>query len=365
MRPESRIRPGVDIDHAGRFSRESKIIRTDSARDALPGAKEVLMTAAKWVRIALAVALALPAALTQAQDFPNKSVRLIVAFPPGGPADISARLIAGGLESHIKQPVVVENRPGAGSVPAMQALRSAPADGHTLMMASNTFAISKWLYKSVTFDPLKDARAVAGVSKNTHVVVVAPSFQGKGINDLIRMAKEHPGKVNYASAGTGNSTHLAVEHFMQLTGTKMTHVPYKGSGVALPAVMGGQVDLYFDALLSAYPMIKGGKLKALGVTSLSRVEALPDVPTLDEQGVKGFELYSWFGVVARSETPNAIVARLNEAINKVLQTPSVRERIAAPGAVPIGGGPQVFQKMIESDYEMWGKVIRSVGISLD
>ena len=323
------------------------------------------MTSTKLLHIVFAVALALPAALTQAQDFPNKAIRLIVPFPPGGPADISARLIAGGLDPLLRQPVVVENRPGAGSVAAMQALQSAPADGHTLMMASNTFAISKWLYRSVTFDPLKDARAVAGVSKTTHVVVVAPSFPGKGINDLIRMAKERPGKVNYASAGIGNGTHLAVELFMQLTGTQMTHVPYKGSGVALPAVMGGQVDLYFDTLLSAYPMVKGGKLKALGVTSLNSVETLPDVPTLDEQGVKGFELNSWFGVVARSETPNAVVAQLNDAINKVLQTPLVRERITSSGAILIGGGPQVFQKMIESDYVNWGKVIHSVGIRLD
>ena len=296
------------------------------------------------------------------QTFPSKPIRLIVSFPPGGPADISARAISDGLGVLLGQPVVVENRPGAGAVAATQALLSAPADGHTLMLASNVISTGKFLYKSVTFDPLKDVRAVIGVSRSPHLVVVSPNFRGNGIDDLIRLAREQPGKLNCATAGAGTMPHLGVELFQQITGTQMTLIPYKGSGAALPAVMGGQVDVYFDIMFSAATLVKAGKLKALGVTGLQRADTFPEVPTLDEQGVKGFELYSTFGVVAHAGTPDAIVARLNEAINKVLAMPAVRGRLAALGASPIGGTPQVFQKMIDDDYYNWGKVIRAAGI---
>ncbi len=298
-----------------------------------------------------------------AQSFPSKPLRLLVPFPPGGPADISARAIADPLGAAIGQPVVVENKPGAGAVPAVQALLAAPADGHTLMLSSNVLSTGKWLYKSVTFDPMKDVRAVVGVSKSPHLVVVAPSFAGSGIQDLIRAAKENPTKLNYASAGAGTMPHLGVELFMQVTGANMTHIPYKGTGTVLPAVMGGQVDVYFDILFSSTTLVKGGKLKALGVTTLQRVDTFPDVPTLDEQGVKGYELYSWFGIVAASATPDSVIRQLNEAANKALQQPAVRERLSSLGASPIGGPPEVYQKMIRDDYEIWGRTIRAAGIT--
>jgi len=298
-----------------------------------------------------------------AQSFPSKPLRLLVPFPPGGPADISARAIADPLGAAIGQPVVVENKPGAGAVPAVQALLAAPADGHTLMLSSNVLSTGKWLYRSVTFDPMKDVRAVVGVSKSPHLVVVAPSFAGSGIQDLIRAAKENPTKLNYASAGAGTMPHLGVELFMQVTGANMTHIPYKGTGTVLPAVMGGQVDVYFDILFSSTTLVKGGKLKALGVTTLQRVDTFPDVPTLDEQGVKGYELYSWFGIVAAGATPDSVIRQLNEAANKALQQPAVRERLSSLGASPIGGPPEVYQKMIRDDYEIWGRTIRAAGIT--
>ena len=298
-----------------------------------------------------------------AQSFPSKPLRLLVPFPPGGPADISARAIADPLGAAIGQPVVVENKPGAGAVPAVQALLAAPADGHTLMLSSNVLSTGKWLYKSVTFDPMKDVRAVVGVSKSPHLVVVAPSFAGSGIQDLIRAAKENPTKLNYASAGAGTMPHLGVELFMQVTGANMTHIPYKGTGTVLPAVMGGQVDVYFDILFSSTTLVKGGKLKALGVTTLQRVDTFPDVPTLDEQGVKGYELYSWFGIVAASATPDSVIRQLNEAANKALQQPAVRERLSSLGASPIGGPPKWYQTMIRDDYERWCRTIRAAGIT--
>jgi tripartite-type tricarboxylate transporter receptor subunit TctC len=315
------------------------------------------------VRLALALVVAIGAAAASAQPFPSKPLRLIVAFPPGGPADISARTIADPLGALLGQPVVIENKPGAGAVPAVQALLAAPADGHTLMLSSNVLSTGKWLYKSVTFDPLKDVRAVIGVSKSPHLVVVPPSFAGNGIQDLIRAAKESPGKLNYASAGAGTMPHLGVELFMQVTGTRMAHVPYKGTGAVLPAVMGGQVDVYFDILFSSTTLVKSGKLKALGVTALQRVDTFPDVPTLDEQGVKGYELYSWFGIVAPAGTPDSVLRQLNEAADKALQTPAARERLAALGATPIGGPAQVYQKMIDDDYHVWGRAIRAAGLT--
>lgn len=297
-----------------------------------------------------------------AQGFPSKPMRLIVPFPPGGPADISARSIGEPLGGVLGQPVVIENRPGVGAVPAMQALLAAPADGHTMLLASNVISTGIWLYKSVSFDPVKDLRGVILVSRSPHLVVVQPGFSGNGIQDLIRAAKSNPGKLNYASAGAGTMPHLGAELFKQVTGTQMTHVPYKGSGVALPAVMGGQVDVYFDIMFSAATLVQGGKLKALGVTSLSRSETFPGVPTLDEQGVKGYELYSTFGIAMHADTPDPIVAQLNEAINKVLQMPAVRERLTTLGATPAGGSAQMFHKIIRDDYEIWGRVIHQAGI---
>ncbi len=323
------------------------------------------MIGIRLVRSILAATFLILAGAGQAQDLPHKNLRFIVPFLPGGPADISARTVAVALGNMLGQSVLVENKPGAGSVVAVQALKAAPPDGRTLMMASNTFATARWLYKNAPFDPLNDARAVIGVSKSPHIVLVSSTFSGASIVDLIRMAKENPGRVNYASAGAGSMPHLGTELFKKRTGTQMTHVPYKGSGDAIPAVMGGQVDVYFEVLLAAQGAVKSNKVKALGMTSLNRIQAYPDVPTLDEQGLKGFELYSWFGLIALRETSDAVTAQLNAAINKVMAMATVSERIASLGAIPVGGPPQVFQKMIETDYETWGGVIRSLDIKLD
>lgn len=315
------------------------------------------------IGLALLIVLGVAAPPGWAQSFPSKPITLIVSFPPGGPADISARSVADPLAALLGQPVVVENRPGAGAVPAMQALLAAAPDGHTLMLASNVLSTGKWLYKSVTFDPLKDVRAVIGVSRSPHLVVVSPGFEGSGIDDLIRKAKENPEKINYASAGAGTMPHLGAELFKQVTNTRMTHVPYRGSGAALPAVMGGQVDVYFDIMFSSTKLVQGGKLKALGITSLERVNTFPDVPTLHEQGVKGYELYSTFGIIAPGKTPDPVINQLNAALNKVLATPEVRARLANLGAIPMPGTPADFDKVIRDDYEKWGRIIQSAGIT--
>ena len=319
------------------------------------------MTRTAWV-LAAVLGGAVPA---HAQEFPVKPIRLIVPFAPGGPSDISARAIADGLRDVLSQPVVVENKPGAGAVVATQALLAAPADGYTLMMASNSLSTGKWLYKHLPFDPLRDLQAVVGVTRSPLFLLVAATFPGNRIGDLIRLAEERPGKLNYASAGAGTMPHLAAELLKQRYGLDMTHVPYRGSGPALTDVISGQVQVYIDIVLSAQSHVRAGTVKALGVTTKSRIAAFPDILTLDEQGVKDYEVTSWFGIVTRAGVPDAVVARLNAAVDKVLQTAEVRERLASMGAVPIGGTPRVFQAMIEGEYETWGKVITAAGISLD
>ena len=300
-----------------------------------------------------------------AQTFPNRPIKLIVPFPAGGPSDISARSIANGLQEALGQPVVVENKPGAGAIIGMEATLAAPPDGHTLLMASNVISTGKYLYSSMKIDPLREFRSVVGVFKSPHLLVVAQSFPGNGLQDLIRMAKEKGDRMDYASSGSGTMPHLGTEMFKQVTQTNMTAIPYKGSAPALTAVMSGEVPVYFDIMMSAQGFVKSGKLKALGVTSLERMPQFREVPTLHEQGLKDFELYSWFGIVARTGTPDAIVNKLNESINKVMQAPGFKERVTAQGSLPIGGSPQVFQKMIEKDNAVWGKVIKEAGIKFE
>jgi tripartite-type tricarboxylate transporter receptor subunit TctC len=301
----------------------------------------------------------------QAEEFPNKPIRLIVPFPPGGPSDISARAIADALSDVFVQPVIVENKPGAGAVAATQALLHAPADGYTLMMASNNLVIGKWLYKHLPFDSLRDLRAVIGVAHSPHFVLVSPAFPGSRVDDLIRVAKQQPGKMSYASAGAGTVPHLAAELLKQRLGFDMVHVPYRGSAPALIDLMSGQVQVYVDLVLSAQSYVRAGTVKALGVTTKARLVEFPEIATLEEQGVKDYEVMSWFGIVARANAPDAVVVRLNAAVDKVLQMAKVRERFVSLGAVPIGGRPHVFQEMIETEYRMWGPVISAAGIALD
>jgi len=320
----------------------------------------MLLRAVAGLLVTVAVALS-----AHAQGFPNKPMRLIAPFPPGGPADVIARPLAEGLQTVLGQPVVVDFRPGAGAIAGMQSLLSAPADGHTLLVGSNVLVLSKWLYKKLPYDPLRDLRGVISLVTSPYLVLVPSSFPGATINDLIRMAKAEPGKLNFASSGPGTMAHIAAVLFNDTAGIRMTHVPYKGAGPALPALIAGEVHVFFDNVFSAQSFVKGGRLRALGVTSLARVEQFPSLPTVDEQGLKGFEVKAWFGIVAPKGVPDPVVARLNEALNKVMQMPVVRERYASIGASPIGGTSRAFQKLIEDELETVGKVIRSAGISLD
>jgi tripartite-type tricarboxylate transporter receptor subunit TctC len=324
------------------------------------GMRDGIVAAA--MMFAMNVANAVP---THADEFPSKPIRLIVPFAPGGPSDIAARAIAEALRNVLGQPTIIENKPGAGAVVATQSVLHAPADGYTLMMASNNFVIGKLLYKHLPFDSLRDLRAIIGVTRSPHFVLVAPTFPGKRVSDLIRVAKQQPGKLSYASAGVGTVPHLAAELLKQRLGFDMIHVPYLGSAPALTDLMSGQVQVYIDLVLSAQSHVRAGTVKALGVTTKNRLAEFPKTPTLEEQGVKDYEVTSWFGIVARAETPDAIVVRLNTAVDKVLQLADVRDRFVSMGAIPIGGSPDLFREMIETEYRMWGPVISTAGIALD
>ena len=317
-----------------------------------------------WLAAIVAmIAFALPQMVT-AQTI-DRQIKLIVPFPPGGPSDITARAVAEGLMTALGKPVIVENKPGLASVLGMRALLSAPADGYTLLLASNSLSYGKWLYKNLPFDALRDVRAVIALTQSPNLVLVSPAFSGDSIRDLIKQGIEKPDRLNFASAGAGTIPHLGAELFMQMTGARLTHIPYKGSGDAIVGLVAGQVDVYFDILLSALPRVKSGQLKAIGVTSLQRSRYLPDVPTLDEQGVKGYELNSSFGLVTHTDAPTAIVNKLNQEINAVLKTQKFQERLAAVGGESIGGSPQDFRNMMEKESALWERVIRVSGISID
>ena len=319
-----------------------------------------------WRRLALAVVMVCIAPGAFAQVYPNHAIRLVVPFPAGGTTDILARAAAQKLTESLGQPVVVDNRPGAGgNIGADVVAKSAP-DGYTLLMGTvGTHAINPSLYTKMPYDHVKDFVPVVLVAGVPNVLVVNPSVPVNSVADLIKLAKSKPGAINFASSGSGTSIHLSGELFKTMAGVDMTHVPYKGSAPALTDLIGGQVQVMFDNLPSALPQIKGGKLRAIAVTSLKRAPVLPDVPTIAESGLPGFEASSWFGVLAPAGTPAPVVARLNAEVNKWLQSPEAREQLLAQGAVAAGGTPEQFAAHIRAETEKWAKVVKASGAKVD
>lgn len=311
----------------------------------------------------LVLVLALAALPVHSQNFPNKPVRLVVPFAPGGSTDIFARLLAERVQAPLGQSVVVENRAGAaGNIGAQEVVRSTP-DGHTLLMATTgVMAINNALYKSMTYDAAKDLAPVVYVASITNVLIVPPDFPAKNVAELVAMAKKDPGKLSFASSGAGASTHMSAELFKAMTGTDILHVPYKGSGPAMPDLMAGRVHMMFENAPGAMGHIKAGKLRALGQTGLKRSPSLPDVPTIDESGVKGYESLSWSGIAVPAGTPKAVVDRLNKDFNTVLATAEMRGKLAEQGADTIGGPPEAFAKHIQAEREKWSRLIRDKNI---
>jgi len=322
------------------------------------------------MRIATSIAAALclaAAPLAGAQStYPTKPVRLVVPFPAGGTTDILARAAAQKLSEAWGQQVIVDNRPGAGGNIGAELVAKAPPDGYTLLMGTvGTHAINASLYSKLPYDHVKDFAPAILVAGVPNVLVVNPSLPVNSVADLIAYAKANPGKLNFASSGSGTSIHLSGELFKTLAGVQMTHVPYKGSAPALTDLMGGQVQLMFDNLPSSLAFIKAGKLRALAVTSTSRAAALPDVPTMIEAGVPGFEASSWFGIVAPAGTPREAVMRINGDVAKWLASPDARERLSSQGAIAAGGSPEDFARHIASDTAKWARVVKESGAKVD
>ena len=318
------------------------------------------------LRWALGALFACIATVASAQGYPNRTIRLVVPFPAAGTTDILARAAAQKLTEAFGQSVVVDNRPGAaGNIGSDLVAKSAP-DGYTLLMGTvGTHAINPSLYSKMPYDHVKDFVPVVLVAGVPNVLVVNPALPVNSVADLIKLAKDKPGQINFASSGSGTSIHLSGELFKTMAGVDITHVPYKGSSPALVDLIGGQVQIMFDNLPSALPQIKAGKLRAIAVTSLKRAPVLPDVPTISESGLPGFEASSWFGVLAPAGTPAPIVARINAEVNKWLQSAEAREKLLSQGAEAAGGSPEQFAQHIRAESEKWAKVVKASGAKVD
>ncbi|MEN9315388.1 MAG: hypothetical protein RIS35_1781 [Pseudomonadota bacterium] len=308
----------------------------------------------------------LPAGAFAQENWPTKPIRLVIPFPAGGATDILGRIVAQELNKALGVSVIADNRAGAGgNIGAEVVAKSAP-DGYTLLMCTiGTQSINAALYSKLGFDPLKDHAPVTLVATVPNVLVVNPSVPAKSVKELIALAKSKPGKLNYGSSGNGSSVHLSGELFKSMAGVFMTHIPYRGSAPAVADLLAGQIDLMFDNLPSVIPHIKAGKLRALAVTSPKRSPALPDLPTIAESGLPGYDATSWFGVVAPAGTPPAIVNRLQQAIARSLVTPEVREKLQGMGAEPVGNTPEVFDQFIRSEAVKWAKVVKFSGAKVD
>ena len=312
--------------------------------------------------LAATLAILAPHAARAADAYPAKPVRFVVAFPPGGGTDIIARAIAQKLAERIAQQVVVDNRPGAGGNIGTDIVAKSAPDGYTMLMGSaGPLAINASLFGKMPFDPIKDLAPVTLAASTPNVLVVHPSLKAATVKELIALAKARPGEINFASSGHGTPAHLAGELFNSMAGVKMVHVPYKGAAPALADLLGGQVQLMFSTMPPALPHVKDGKLRALAVTSAKRSPAAPDLPTLDEIALPGFEANTWHGVVVPAGTPATIVARLNREIVAILHLPDVVERFSSQGAEALGSTPEEFAAYIRSETLKWARVVRESG----
>ena len=314
--------------------------------------------------IALAAAALCGTAQAQ-QPFPSKPVTLVVPFSPGGATDIMSRLLAERLNKRLGQPVIVENKPGAGTMIASEYVAKAAPDGHTLLLAASSLGIAPALYSKVNYDPLKDFTPVSLVASVVHVLEVHPSIPAKNVAELIAWLKANPTKANYGSVGAGTSTHLESELFNTMAGVKMEHVPYKGSAPALMDLVGGNLQVMFDAWASSGPFVKDGKVRLLAVTTAHRSKLLPDVPTVAESGLPGYEAMPWLGFVAPAGTPAAAVKRFHAELMEVLKEPAVQEKFRSLGLDIIGNTPQEFGEFLKKDIVKWAKVVKDSGARAD
>jgi len=298
----------------------------------------------------------------QASAYPNRAIHLIVPSEAGGGTDFTARTIGLKLSELLGQSLVVDNRPGAaGNIGVEQGVRAAP-DGYTLVMPITSLPMSPWLYPKLSYDPVKDLSPIILACAAPLIMVVNPQLPVNNVQEFIALAKKQPGQLNYANSGNGTTAHLAGELFKKMADIKMESVNYKGGGSSVIDTVAGRVQMFFSTIPAALPHLKSGKLRALAVTSKHRVEMVPDVPTVDESGLPGFEVVGWFGIFAPTGTPKTVIVKLNESINVVLKMPDIRERLARQGLIPGGGSPEDLRDLLSADLSKWGKLIKEIGI---
>ena len=314
------------------------------------------------MRITLLVALALASATVSAQNYPTRTVRIVVPYAPGGNTDFTARVIAGKLTEIFGQQVVVENRAGGATNIGSDLVAKAAPDGYTILMGGASNAINMSLYQKLPYDTLRDFAPVSLCVKGANVLAVHPSVPVKNIKELIALAKTTPGKLNYASSGLGSSNQMAGELFKMMAGVNIVHVPYKGNAPALTDTIGGQVEMIFSGVPLLVPHIQGGRIRAIGIGSLKRFPALPQVPTIDEAGLKGYEATTWFGMLAPIKTPKEIVARLNVEVGKILASAEVSEKFINEGVEPMGGSTDFFTAFIRDEIAKYAKVVKAANL---
>ncbi|MGO4277574.1 Tripartite-type tricarboxylate transporter, receptor component TctC [Cupriavidus sp. OV038] len=322
-----------------------------------------------WLRllgIGLTTSLTLVAAPSHADTYPSKPIRLIVPFPASGATDLLARAIAQKVGTNMGQQIVVDNRPGAGGAIGSDMAAKAPADGYTLLIATtSTHSIGPYINTHLPYNTETDFTPIGQVAVATNVLVVPNQLPVKNVKELIDYAKKHPGELNYASSGNGTVVHLTAEAFKAQAGVFITHIPYRGTALAVPDLISNKVQVLFDSIVSGMPHVKDGKLKALAVTSLKRSPLAPDLPTASESGLPGFESDTWFGIYGPKGLPADVVTRLNAEFNKAIQSQDVRDRLGKLGAEPVGGTPAQFAAMVKKDSARWGKLIKDRKIQVD
>lgn len=321
----------------------------------------------RWARNLLTLAiLCAVSTLAAAQSWPARPLRLVIPFSPGGGADIAGRLVAQELSEALKQSVVVENRTGAGGTIAPDNVAKSAPDGYSMVLAHvGGIAIAPHLFKNLPFDPEKDLAPVTLVVNGLSVLVVNPSVPASNVRELVAHAKANPGKLSFGSAGTGTDTHLAGELFKTMTGTAMVHVPYKGGAPAMIDLMAGRTQLMFASVATSISAIQSGKIRALGMTGIKRFELLPNLPTIAESGVPGYEINNWYGIFVPAGTPRDIIQRLNGETIKAVQKPDVRTKLIAAGLEPMWNTPEAFAAYVKAETAKWGKIVRDSGASAD
>lgn len=334
---------------------------------AASGATKVAASGATMLA-AFGVTILLSAANAEAQQstqYPTKPIKIVVPYPPGGFNDTLGRTLAAKFTESWGQPAIVENKPGANTVIGSDFVAKSPADGYTLLIVAFPFAVTPSLIKNMPYDTVKDFAPVVLAAQSPNLLVVNPTLAVKSVAELIAMAKAKPNSLSYASTGNGSSNHISMELFKSLAGVEIVHIPYKGSAPAVTDLLGGQVQVMFDNAPNVLPQVRAGRLRALGQSGLTRSAIAPDLPTVAEAGVPGYEVMVWFGLVAPAGTPREIVNKLNAEVLKILAMPDVRERFLAQGVEPMGSTPEQFGEHIRSQMAKWGKVVRDAGVKAE